>query len=259
MKVLILAGGRGTRISEESGTRPKPLVEIGGNPILWHIMKSYSHYGFNEFIVLLGYRGYMIKEYFANYFLHQSDVVFDLKKNDMEILNSTSVDPWKVTLVDTGQDTMTGGRIKHVQKYIGDEPFMLTYGDGVCDVDIHKLVESHKEHGRMATMTTIQPSGRFGIVDTDEKNQVSSFREKPAGFGNRINGGYFVCEPGVFDFIDNAGSTVFEQKPLEKLASQGELYAFEHNGFWQCMDTLRDKIVLNDMWDSSMAPWKVWQ
>ena len=258
MKVLLLAGGRGTRISEESGIRPKPMIEIGGKPILWHIMKSYSAHGFNDFVVLLGYKGYSFKEYFANYFLHNSDVSFDMAENKMEVLNSASVDPWKVTLVDTGLDTMTGGRIKKAQDHVGNHPFMLTYGDGVSDVDIGALVKSHKEHGRLATMTSILPSGRFGVVEIDDEKRVTSFREKPASFGNRINGGFFVCEPEVFDFIQDGDSTVFEQKPLEGLAKKGELCTYEHDGYWQCMDTLRDKTVLNELWDSGTAPWKVW-
>ncbi len=257
MKVLLLAGGRGTRISEESGIRPKPMIEIGGKPILWHIMKIYSAHGFNDFVVLLGYKGHLFKEYFANYFLHNSDVTFDMSNNNMEVLNS-SVDPWKITLVDTGLDTMTGGRIKRAQSYVGNEPFMLTYGDGVANVDVESLVKFHKQHGRLATMTSISPSGRFGIVETDEENRVTSFREKPAGFGSRINGGFFVCEPEVFDFIQNDPETVFEQKPLEALANKGELCTYEHDGYWQCMDTLRDKVLLNELWDTEKAPWKVW-
>ena len=258
MKVLLLAGGRGTRISEETGIRPKPMIEIGGRPILWHIMKIYSAYGFNDFVVLLGYKGYLFKEYFANYFLHNSDVTFDLAGNNMEVLNSSSVDPWKITLVDTGLDSMTGGRIKRAQDHVGNEPFMLTYGDGVSDVNIEALVKSHKEHGRLATMTSILPSGRFGIVEIDDNKRVTSFREKPAGFGSRINGGFFVCEPEVFDFIQDGDSTIFEQKPLEGLANKGELCTYEHDGYWQCMDTLRDKTVLYELWDSGTAPWKVW-
>ena len=255
MKVLLLAGGFGTRLSEETDIRPKPMVEIGGKPILWHIMKIYSTYGFNEFVVLLGYKGYYIKEYFANYFLHQSDVTIDLKNNNMEIHNNSS-EPWKVTLIDTGLNSMTGGRIKRAKEFIGDETFMVTYGDGVSDVNIKELVEFHKKNNKRVTMTAIQPAGRFGALDI-ETNLVNKFVEKPLGDGNWINGGFMVCEPEVLDLIET-DSTIFEQYPLQILAKQGELSAFKHHGFWQCMDTLRDKTFLNELWDQDKAKWKVW-
>tara|TARA_B100001109_G_scaffold255510_1_gene258896 strand:- start:3908 stop:4678 length:771 start_codon:yes stop_codon:yes gene_type:complete len=256
MKVLLLAGGFGTRISEETSIKPKPMVEIGGMPILWHIMKLYSQYGFNEFVILLGYKGYVIKEYFSNYFLHQSDVTIDLESNKMDIHNNSS-EPWKVTLLETGLNTMTGGRIKRAAKHINNEPFLLTYGDGVADVDIAKTIEFHKTHGKLITMTSVQPAGRFGALDINESNQVSNFIEKPKGEGKWINGGFFVCEPEVLNYIDN-DSTVFEKAPLESLANEGELYTYKHQGFWQCMDTLRDKNYLNELWDANKAPWKTW-
>lgn len=255
MKVLILAGGFGTRISEETSLKPKPMIEIGSMPILWHIMKTYSSYGFNEFVILLGYKGYVIKEYFSNYFLHRSDVTIDLANNSIEIHNNES-EPWKVTLLDTGSNTMTGGRIKRAKEHIGNEPFLLTYGDGVADVDILNTIKFHKEHGKLITMTAVQPAGRFGALDIAESNRVASFVEKPAGEGNWINGGYFVCQPEVLDFIDG-DDTVFEKQPLENLATKGELYSYKHKGFWQCMDTLRDKNYLNNLWDTK-APWKIW-
>ena len=255
MKVLLLAGGFGTRLSEETDIRPKPMAEIGGKPIIWHIMKGYSHYGFNEFIILLGYKGYYIKEYFGNYFLHQSDVTIDLSTNGIEVHNNTS-EPWKVTLLETGQDTMTGGRIKRAKNFIGNEPFLLTYGDGVSDVDLSDLIQFHKKHGKLITMTAVQPEGRFGALET-EGTRVSSFLEKPKGDGSWINGGFFVCQPEVLDYI--AGDqTVFEQEPLMQLAKDGELFNYRHKGFWKCMDTLRDKKVLNEMWDKGQAKWKTW-
>ena len=257
MKVLLLAGGFGTRLSEETDIRPKPMVEIGGKPILWHIMKIYSQYGFNEFVVLLGYKGYYIKEYFANYFLYQSDVTIDMSNGEMEIHNNSS-EPWKITLIDTGLNSMTGGRIKQAQKFIGDNPFMLTYGDGVGDIDIKELVAFHKSHGKSMTMTSAQPDGRFGALDIDENNQVKEFKEKPKGDGSWINAGYFVCEPKVFDYILDADNTVFEQEPLKNLAQDGEILTYKHRGFWMPMDTLRDKNKLNEMWDEDKAPWKVW-
>jgi len=257
MKVLLLAGGFGTRLSEETDVRPKPMVEIGGRPILWHIMKTYSSYGFNEFVVLLGYKGYYIKEYFANYFLHQSDVTIDMKNNKMEIHNNSS-EPWKVTLLDTGLDSMTGGRIKRAQNFVGDEPFMLTYGDGVADINIEELVNFHKSHGKAMTMTSAQPDGRFGALDIDENDKVKEFKEKPKGDGSWINAGYFVCEPKVFDYITEGDGTIFEQSPLKKLAEDGEIFTFKHNDFWMPMDTLRDKMKLNDLWQDNKAPWKVW-
>ncbi len=255
MKVLLLAGGYGTRLSEETGLKPKPMLEIGGKPILWHIMKSYSYYGFNDFIILLGYKGYYIKEYFANYFLHQSDVTIDLKNNNIEIHNNHS-EPWKVTLIDTGLKSMTGGRIKRAEKYINNETFMVTYGDGVSNVNIKELVAFHKKSSKKATMTAIQPAGRFGALDI-ETNLVNRFVEKPAGDGNWINAGFMVCEPEVLDLIES-DATIFEQYPLQTLASQGELSAFKHDGFWQCMDTLRDKISLNALWNANQAQWKAW-
>lgn len=257
MKVLLLAGGFGTRLSEETDIRPKPMVEIGGRPILWHIMKIYSHYGFNDFVVLLGYKGYYIKEYFANYFLHRSDVTIDLCNNKMEILNNSS-EPWKVTLLDTGLNSMTGARIKKAHKFIGNEPFMLTYGDGVSDIDINKLIEFHRSHGKSVTMTSAQPDGRFGALNLAGNNQVLEFKEKPKGDGSWINAGFFVCEPRVFEYIGDGDDIVFEQAPLMNLAKDGEIYAYKHNGFWMPMDTLRDKIKLNEMWNNKNAPWKVW-
>jgi len=256
MKVLLLAGGFGTRLSEETDVRPKPMTEIGGKPILWHIMKIYSHYGFNEFVILLGYKGYYIKEYFANYFLHQSDVTIDLSTNKMEVHNNSS-EPWKVTLLDTGLNTMTGGRIKQAKDYIGNEPFLLTYGDGVSDVNINELIKFHKQHGKTITMTAVQPEGRFGTLQIAEDNKVLSFVEKPKGDGGWINAGFFVCEPQVIDYILD-DKTVFEKEPLEHLAAAGELYTFHHEGFWKCMDTLRDKTKLNELWDSGNAKWKIW-
>jgi len=256
MKVVILAGGRGTRISEETGIKPKPMVEIGERPIIWHIMKIYSHYGFDEFIICLGYKGYMIKEFFANYFLHRSDVTIDLGRNSMETLESKA-EAWRVTLVNTGLETMTGGRIKRVKKYIKNETFMLTYGDGVADVDIKALVAFHKKHGKLATITSVQPAGRFGALLLDENQHVKQFAEKPRGDGAWINGGFFVLEPKVIDYI--AGDeTTWEQEPLETLAKESQLVTYHHNGFWKPMDTLRDKIDLEKYWNSSNAPWKVW-
>jgi len=257
MKVLLLAGGFGTRLSEETDIRPKPMVEIGGKPILWHIMKIYSHYGFNDFVVLLGYKGYYIKEYFANYFLHQSDVTIDLKDNKMEILNNSS-EPWKVTLLDTGLNAMTGTRIKKAQKFVGNEPFMLTYGDGVADIDVEALVKFHKSHGKAITMTSAQPDGRFGALDIVENCKVNEFKEKPKGDGSWVNVGFFVCQPKVFDYIDEGDDVVFEQDPLRHLAKDGEIYTHKHDGFWMPMDTLRDKNKLNEMWNKNRAPWKMW-
>jgi glucose-1-phosphate cytidylyltransferase len=258
MKVVILAGGFGTRLSEETDIRPKPMIEIGGSPILWHIMKTYSKYGFNDFVILLGYKGYYIKEYFSNYFLHQSNVTFDLKSNKMEVHNNNS-EPWKVTLLDTGLNSMTGGRIKRAQEYIGDEAFMLTYGDGVANIDISKLIEFHKSHGKSMTMTSAQPDGRFGALDVSENNKVREFKEKPKGDGSWINAGYFVCEPKVFDYITQGDSTIFEQDPLKSLAKDGEIYTYKHDDFWMPMDTLRDKHKLEELWADKQAPWKVWE
>lgn len=258
MKVVILAGGMGTRLSEETDLKPKPMTEIGGKPMLWHIMKSYSHYGYNDFVLCLGYKGYMIKEYFANYFLHQADVTIDMKNNKMEVHHKTA-EPWKVTLVDTGLDTMTGGRIRRVQKYIGNKPFMLTYGDGVADVDLKKLAAFHKKQGGLATMTAVQLLGRFGSAEIGADSRVEAFREKPRGDGAWINGGFFVLEPGVFDYIKDGDAATWERKPLETLASEGRLNAFRHSGFWHCVDTLRDKTELEKIWQSGKAPWKLWK
>ena len=257
MKVLILAGGMGTRLSEETNLIPKPMVEIDGKPILWHIMKIYSAYGYNDFIILLGYKGYVIKEYFANYFLHKSDVTFNMKENKMTI-HEEHCEPWNVTLIDTGLHTMTGGRVKRAQKYVGNEPFMLTYGDGVSDIDIGKLVEYHKAHGKAATMTSVQPEGRFGALVFNGDGEVTSFAEKPKGDGSWINAGFFVCEPKVFDYITEGDSTIFERSPLENLAKDGQLYTYHHDGFWKCMDTLRDKQQLQAMCDEGNAPWISW-
>ena len=257
MKVLLLAGGFGTRLSEETDIRPKPMVEIGGKPILWHIMKTYSEYGFNDFVILLGYKGYFIKEYFANYFLHQSDVTINTKNGQMEIHNNSS-ESWKVTLLDTGLNSMTGGRIKRAEDYVNNEPFMLTYGDGVSNINIKELVEFHKSHGKAMTMTSAQPDGRFGALDVGKNNQVKAFKEKPKGDGSWINAGYFVCEPQVFNYITEGDSTVFEQEPLKNLAKNGEIYTYKHDGFWMPMDSLRDKIKLNEMCDNKAAPWMVW-
>jgi glucose-1-phosphate cytidylyltransferase len=259
MKVLLLAGGFGTRLSEETDIRPKPMVEICGKPILWHIMNIYSQYGFNDFVILLGYKGYYIKEYFANYFLHQSDVTIDLSNGKMEVHNNTS-EPWKVTLLDTGLNSMTGGRIKRAQEFVGNEPFMLTYGDGVADINIDELVKFHKSHGKAMTMTSAQPDGRFGALNINkETNQVIEFKEKPKGDGSWINAGFFVCEPKVFDYITDGDSTVFEQEPLKNLARDGEIYTYKHNGFWMPMDTLRDKNKLNEMCKQGNAPWMIWE
>lgn len=258
MKVLILAGGFGTRLSEETQNIPKPMVTIGNMPILWHVMKIYSSYGFNEFIILLGYKGYVIKEYFANYFLHQSDITIDLKGNNIEILNNTA-EPWKVTMIDTGLHTMTGGRIKRVEELIGEESFMLTYGDGVSDVDIKSLLETHLSHGKAITMTAVQPEGRFGSLKIVGGQQISSFQEKPIGDGTWINGGFFVCEPKVFDYLRKGDQTIFERQPLEDLAKDGELFAYKHSGFWKPMDTLRDNKELNNLWDKNEAKWKTWE
>ncbi len=258
MKVVILAGGLGTRLSEETDIRPKPMVEIGGKPILWHIMKTYSSFGFNDFVVCLGYKGFFIKEYFANYFLHQTDVTIDLANNAMEFHKSSS-ENWKISLIDTGKDSMTGGRIKRIQPFIGNEPFMLTYGDGVSDVDISKLVSFHQNHGKLMTVTSIQPTGRFGALEFDESSQkVSSFYEKPKGDGIWINGGYFVCQPEVFDYIKKGDSTIWEQEPLQNIASDGQLMGYKHEGFWSPMDTLKDKQDLNELWNSNKAKWKIW-
>jgi glucose-1-phosphate cytidylyltransferase len=256
MKVVILAGGFGTRLSEETHLRPKPMVDIGDKPILWHIMKIYSSYGYNDFVICLGYKGYMIKEYFANYFIHQSDLTIDLTNNTIETHHSKA-EPWKVTLVDTGKESMTGGRIKQIQKYVGNEPFLLTYGDGVGNVDIAALVDDHRRNQKLVTVTAVQPSGRFGALNLAENNQVNSFLEKPKGDGSWINGGFFVCQPEVFNYLDS-DSTVWEREPMERIAAEGQLQAFKHVGFWKPMDTLRDKQELEQAWESGIAPWKRW-
>ena len=257
MKVLLLAGGFGTRLSEETELRPKPMVEIGGKPILWHIMKIYSSYGFNEFVILLGYKGYFIKEYFANYFLHQNNVTLDLKNNKMD-LHSNTCEPWRITLVDTGNKTMTGGRLKRAKEFVGNETFMLTYGDGVSDLKLNKLLQYHKAHGKTMTMTSVQPAGRFGTFEADESNKVTKFLEKPRGDGSWINGGFFVCEPKVFDYMSKGDETILEGEPMECMAKEGELYTYQHDGFWKCMDTLRDRVELEKMWQESNPKWKVW-
>lgn len=257
MKVVILAGGFGTRISEESHLKPKPMIEIGEHPILWHIMKIYSSYGFNDFVICLGYKGFCIKEYFAHYFLHESDVTFDFRNQSEALIHHHSAEPWSVTLVNTGLETMTGGRVKRVSQYIGNEPFMLTYGDGVADVNIKELVAYHQAHGKLATVTSIQPAGRFGAMILDESNLVHGFKEKPKGDGAWINGGFFVLEPQVLDYIEG-DATFLEKEPLEGLVRDGQLVSYKHSGFWQPMDTLRDKTHLEDLWKSGSAPWKVW-
>ncbi len=256
MKVVLLAGGFGTRISEESHLRPKPMIEIGEKPILWHIMKYYSQYGFHEFVVCLGYKQYVVKEFFADYFLHMSDVTFDLANNQMEVHNNYS-EPWKVTLVDTGLKTMTGGRVKRIRPYVGDEPFMLTYGDGLADVDLKKLEEFHRQHSRIATITAVNVGQRFGVLDIQQGGRIQAFREKNDRDGALINGGFMVMNPQVFDYIQG-DDTVLEKEPLENLARDGELMAFTHDGFWKCMDTQRDKMQLEAMWQSGQAPWKIW-
>jgi glucose-1-phosphate cytidylyltransferase len=257
MKVVILAGGLGTRLSEETGLKPKPMVEIGGMPILWHIMKIYSAYGFNDFIICLGYKGYIIKEYFANYFLHQSDMTIDLKNNTTTVHNHHA-EPWTISLIDTGVETMTGGRIRRIRPYLEDEPFMLTYGDGVGNVDIHKLLLFHASNHRYCTVTAVQPSGRFGALNLTESDLVSSFEEKPNGDGAWINGGFFVCEPEVFKYIDDKDSTIWERTPMENLAKDNQMMAFKHTGFWRPMDTLRDKQELEVAWVNDNAKWKIW-
>lgn len=257
MKCIILAGGLGTRLSEETIIRPKPMIEIGGMPILWHIMKIYSHHGINDFIICLGYKGYVIKEYFANYFLHMSDVTFDMQNNKMTVHNHHA-EPWKVTLVDTGDSSMTGGRLARVKDYVKEEEaFCFTYGDGVSDVNILELIKFHHKHGKLSTLTAVTPPGRFGALDISN-NQIKNFKEKPKGDGALINGGFFVLSPKVIDLIDN-DSCVWEQKPLESLAKSGELMAYNHDGFWQPMDTLRDKIYLEELWQQNKAPWKLWK
>ena len=255
MKAVILAGGLGTRLAEETSVRPKPMVEIGGKPVLWHILKGYSQHGINEFVICLGYRGYLVKEYFANYFLHTSDVTFDLAENRMEVCHR-HCEPWRVTLVDTGENTQTGGRLRRVRDYLDDGTFCFTYGDGLSNVDIGASIRFHREQKRLATLTAVQPAGRFGALDIVDK-RITRFEEKPQGDGSWINGGFFVLEPAVLEHIDS-DATVWEREPLEQLARDGQLSAFTHRGFWQPMDTLRDKMRLEDLWQSGEAPWKVW-
>lgn len=257
MKAVILAGGMGTRISEESQYKPKPMVEIGGKPILWHIMKEYSHYGINDFVICAGYKQWMIKEWFNNYFIYTSDVTFDFTEGKNVILHEQHSEPWRVTVVDTGLHTMTGGRIKRIQKYIGDEPFLMTYGDGVCDVDIRKLIDFHKSHGKLATLTAVMMDQSKGVLNIGGDNAVRSFREKAAQDSAPINAGFMVLEPKVFDYLTD-DDCIFEQDPLRRLAEEGELMSYKHKGFWQCMDTLREKLELDALWKSGKAPWKVW-
>lgn len=257
MKTVILAGGYGTRISEESHLKPKPMIEIGERPILWHIMKIYSHYGFNDFIICLGYKGYFIKEYFAHYFLHESDITYDFTSNDKVTIHNNFAEPWKVTLVNTGLDTMTGGRIKRIMPYIGNETFMLTYGDGVANVDVNSLFEYHRRHGKVATITSSQPGGRFGALDIDDSNVVIGFREKPKGDSLWVNAGFFVFESEIFNYLKD-DSTILERDPLETLAKEEQLMTYKHTGFWQPMDTMRDKNYLDSLWQSGNIPWKVW-
>lgn len=259
MKVVLLAGGLGTRISEESQYKPKPMIEIGGKPILWHIMKEYSYYGFNEFIICAGYKQHVIKEWFADYFLHNSDITYDYTEGDRKIIvHDQHLDKWKVTIVDTGLNTMTGGRIKRIQKYVGDEPFMMTYGDGVCDVDINKLLRFHEEHGKIATLTAVMQEQQKGVLDIDGDNAVKSFREKNTTDGALINAGYMVLNPEIFDYIDG-DDTVFEREPLERVAEKGELMSYMHHGFWQCMDNKREMDMLEKMLKKGTAPWKKWE
>jgi glucose-1-phosphate cytidylyltransferase len=255
MKAVILAGGLGTRITEETHLKPKPMIEIGGMPLLWHIMKTYSFHGINDFVICCGYKGYVIKEYFANYFLHMSDVTFDMKQNTMDV-HKKSAEPWKVTLVDTGLDTMTGGRLKRVKKYVENETFCFTYGDGLSDLSIRDLIDHHNKQKTLSTVTAVQPPGRFGALNI-EKNKIISFEEKPSGDGSWINGGYFVLEPGIFDYVEN-DQTVWERQPLETLAKDCQLSVHKHKGYWNAVDTLRDKNHMQDLWNSKQAPWKVW-
>ena len=257
MKAVILAGGFGTRISEESQFIPKPMVEIGDRPILWHIMKIYSTYGINEFVICAGYKQSVIKEYFADYFLHQSDITFDFSQNNKMVVHHNVAEPWKVTIVDTGLNTMTGGRVKRIQKYIGDEPFLLTYGDGVSDINISKVIDFHKAHHKMVTMSAYNAGQRFGVLDIDSEGHIKEFREKTKGDGNLINIGFMVCNPEFFDYFEG-DNVVLEKAPLETVAKLGQLMAYKHEGFWQCMDTVREKGQLEEMWETGHAPWKVW-
>lgn len=258
MKVVILAGGLGTRISEESHLKPKPMIEVGDAPILWHIMKYYSFYGFNEFIICCGYKGYVIKEYFADYYLHRSDITFDFSDNNKMIVHNNVAEPWKVTVIDTGLNTMTGGRLKRIQKYVGNETCMMTYGDGVSDVDLDALLKFHREHGKAATLTAIQPGGRFGVLDIDDSQTVRQFSEKAKEDGGWINAGFMVLEPETFSYIEG-DQTYFEKEPLENMAKDGNLAAYRHEGFWKCMDTMRDKGMLDELWNKGNAPWKRWE
>ena len=258
MKVVILAGGYGTRFSEESHLRPKPMIEIGDFPILWHIMKIYAHHGFNDFIICCGYKQYVVKEYFANYFLHNSDVTFDFRMQNHMVVHHNVSEPWRVTVVDTGKDTLTGGRIRNIRNYVQDEPFMMTYGDGVSDVNIKELAQFHQSHGKIATVTAVQPAGKFGTMMLSNEDHVTSFREKISGDGNWINGGFFVFEPGIFDYLKQGDKTIFEREPMEDLAANDQLCAYRHGGFWHPMDTLRDKVELEDLWASDTCPWRVW-
>lgn len=258
MKVVILAGGYGTRISEESHLKPKPMIEIGGKPILWHIMKEYSHYGFNEFIICCGYKQDIIKEYFADYYLHNSDITFDFINGNNMIVHNNVAEPWKVTLVDTGLDTMTGGRIKRIKNYVENETFMLTYGDGVSDINLRELLEFHKRHGKIATLTAVSVGQRFGVLGIDGDDTINSFREKSDEDGDRVNAGYMVLESSIFKYIDG-DDTIFEKDPLEKVALLNELKAYKYDGYWQCMDTQREKLQLEQLWESGKAPWKVWE
>lgn len=258
MKVVILAGGLGTRISEESHLKPKPMIEVGDAPILWHIMKYYSFYGFNEFIICCGYKGYVIKEYFADYYLHRSDITFDFSDNNKMIVHNNVAEPWKVTVIDTGLNTMTGGRLKRIQKYVGNETCMMTYGDGVSDVNLDALLKFHREHGKAATLTAIQPGGRFGVLDIDDSQTVRQFSEKAKEDGGWINAGFMVLEPEAFSYIEG-DQTYFEKEPLENMAKDGNLAAYRHEGFWKCMDTMRDKGMLDELWNKGNAPWKCWE
>lgn len=258
MKVLILAGGLGSRLSEETVLKPKPMVEIGGKPILWHIMKIYSHYGFNDFIILTGYKSHVIKDFFVNYYQQYSDITVDMVTNSVTV-HKTRQEPWKVTMLYTGQNTMTGGRIKKASEYINSEPFLLTYGDGVSDVNIAQLISSHNASGKLITMTAVKPSGRFGALTINHENTITSFMEKPKGDGAWINGGFFVCQPEVMNYIASGDDVIFERDPLEKLAAEGQLHAYKHEGFWQPMDTLKDKTTLTAMWENGTAPWKKWE
>ena len=258
MKAVLLAGGFGTRISEESRFKPKPMIEIGGMPILWHIMKTYSSYGINEFIICAGYKQHVIKEWFADYFLHTSDITFDFTQDDKIIVHNKRAEQWKVTVVDTGLNTMTGGRLKRIRPYLGDEPFFMTYGDGVADVDMDKLLAFHNSHSKLATMTAIKPNSRFGVLDLTENNEVTAFREKSSVDSGWINAGFMVLDPTVLDYVAD-DSIMFENEPMEKLATEGQLMCYKHEGFWQCMETLRDKEKLEELWNNNKAPWKVWE